>query len=126
MKHTMYIFLLVLKLIPYIYFIIYIIIFSNVTNAFFHHFIFFIVFNHSFEISFLFHLPISSIKSSYYETYTMGMPFVKTNSSRVVAQSKKNSVDNEICTNFQCDQTKCIQTSLVCDGVIDCKTLLEY
>lgn len=30
------------------------------------------------------------------------------------------TVDNEICMNFQCDQTKCIATSLVCDGIIDC------
>lgn len=31
-----------------------------------------------------------------------------------------NLVENEICTNFQCDQTKCLQTSLVCDGIVDC------
>lgn len=33
---------------------------------------------------------------------------------------QSNLVDNEICTNFSCDQTKCIPHSLVCDGVIDC------
>lgn len=32
----------------------------------------------------------------------------------------QKSVDNEICTNFQCDQNKCISTALVCDGILDC------
>lgn len=31
--------------------------------------------------------------------------------------------DNEICiegTEFQCDETKCILSSQVCDGIVDC------
>lgn len=47
----------------------------------------------------------------------MGMPFAK---KKTIAITLEKSVDNEICMNFQCDQTKCIQNSLVCDGILDC------
>lgn len=51
----------------------------------------------------------------------MGMPFpTHTHKKNYRHQTLEKSVDNEICTNFQCDETKCIQNSLVCDGVIDC------